>query len=948
MALTPNELLQYMYDPARAQEQILNHISEAVNGKLDIADPNNPFTMLLEAVSTVGGSNIINFKNMVQLIHPNLATNLEALYHHLSDDELANMFAIPAEANIAFYINIIELNQFGYRPNGADYVELVIPEYTTVTVADTTFTLLNDILIRRYDSGNIFVEQQTSTEDIAVNDIGILDSAVTTDSNAVPWLIFETRLKQVTRKVIKDTIIAAEGFQKKTPLTDQYFYSKVSYKNNSTGSNYARLRSSFTDEFIDPVIPTVYISRSDTEVIHRIPDVYIIDGGVSGNVTIELYETKGNLVLPINVYGLNDFDINIGNSGKSAASAASTQMTIRANSRDIVNGGRDITPLETIKESIIFNTSGDIDLPITEYDIKKNGYNYGFEIYKAMDILTERVYIANKELVDISDGDIDARADVFFNTVKLIVGEISDMSTVTVDADIIIIKSGTVFKEVNGIVSIVTDTELNIINAMTPEEKIVYLANNTYFFTPFYYIIDKSDIVVDSRVYNLDQTQHGRMLLVSKNNNVNARINTNAVGFGKTPTGYRYLATITSNTDFENIDPRNLYMQLTIPIPDSGLEVKYKATYDEITGYFIFDINTDCYVNSNGYLKLTNGEAPTSLIEIELLSKATIHIYAIDAGEIDETRFLHGEIYETSTDSLVVYSKETIDLTFGNSIKYIWNKVSNTFTERKYLKYDADVLAFYDKDVYEIDPETGSIFSVVGGDVVYNKIHNAGDPVLDNENNQVYLHRKGDVILDENGLPTIDQSVGVIRYIDILMFEYVYKLANSKIYTNYLTSIIEMLTLWLVNNLDELNSKMLENTIIQYRTYRQALPVKIFINNVTHSLPYKARPSVTLYSKRDGYSKNELLLIKNTIGQIIHNHLDKLTVSYSDIKDEIKETLGSDILGVKITGIDNGQNIEVFSSYNKTSRLALDKRLELNSNNELIVRYNIDLTINKV
>ena len=40
----------------------------------------------------------------------------------------------------------------------------------------------------------------------------------------------------------------------------------------------------------------------------------------------------------------------------------------------------------------------------------------GFEIFKAMDIITERLYIASKNVTDINTDIVASRADIFFNT----------------------------------------------------------------------------------------------------------------------------------------------------------------------------------------------------------------------------------------------------------------------------------------------------------------------------------------------------------------------------------------------------------------------------------------------------------------------------------------------------------------------------------------------------
>ena len=54
--------------------------------------------------------------------------------------------------------------------------------------------------------------------------------------------------------------------------------------------------------------------------------------------------------------------------------------------------------------------------------------------------------------------------------------------------------------------------------------------------------------------------------------------------------------------------------------------------------------------------------------------------------------------------------------------------------------------------------------------------------------------------------------------------------------------------------------------------------------------------------------------------------------------------LGSDVLSVKVTGIDNA-NSELIYIEDKNTRLSLDKILVINDYNQLEVKYNVDVAI---
>jgi len=448
MAINQTTLASYVYDPNKIQKYILEEIENITNGGTVVVEPTNPFTMLMEATAVNAANAVIEPKKIVRKLYPNLAITPSDLYHHLSEDELVNMFATPAEASFIFYINVKNFQSVGYRPTGANYVETILPMDTEVTVNNYPFTLFNDIVIRLYDDGGTFVEQQTNTNPIANNALGVLSSGIISDADAQPWIIFETLLKQVKKHTITETINKAEGYNKAVTITDKYYYSTISYSNTYTNNNYLELPKSHNEEYINPNIPTVYINVMDTTIGIRIPDVYMVDGNVSGNVKMEVYETKGNIFLPLTKYGTKDFKVALGDKGTSISAATIYNIVVLADSRTDVADGKDTLTTAEIQSRIIGNSTGMINTPITDLNIKTKGSYSGYDIFKTVDTITERLYTATKNLPEIVTDLIHSRPDVYFNTLNLTISEITNFNYINKNVNNIIIKSGTVFKDV--------------------------------------------------------------------------------------------------------------------------------------------------------------------------------------------------------------------------------------------------------------------------------------------------------------------------------------------------------------------------------------------------------------------------------------------------------------------------------------------------------------------
>jgi len=950
MELTREVLQQYVYNPNMVQKLILDQIESGSNGELVVSDPTNPFTMLLEAAAVTSYNSLVESKNVIRKKYPNLAVRSDELYHHITDDELSNMFAIPAEVHIVFYVNILNLKTSGYRPIDANYIETTIPHNTEVIVLDTPLTLLNDIVIRLYDNNSIYVEQHTSSIDIAYADVGIIPSTVITDNSGIPWILFETKVKQCKRINKNIAVSVSEGFNQIITATDKYFYSDVKYKNSYTNNQYYPIYKTHSDEYLDPVKPTVYVSIYEKDILFRIPDMYLVDSGISGNVNIDLYETKGKIYLPINKYTFENFTITLGDTGMNESASTSTNIAILANSRDILEGGSNGMSTEELRSSIVFNTTGDIDLPVTDYQLSRYASMAGYNIYKITDIVTERMYIATNNLPSISSNLILAEQDVFFNTTKVLLEDIYNNPNINIQRNNFVIKSNTVFKYVNGIVTIVTEEELNYISLLSNIQKIEFFKTNKYFYTPYYYLITNDDKYTYSTVYDLDKPVAKDLKIVGKNLNIHPRANIDKFTIIKIASGYRLVFTIIANEEFKNIPTNQIGVQLVLPLVGNNLKSTHYATYDTNTQYYSVDIITNLFIEDEN-IDLLSGVSNVYDMKFSMKSIVNIYLYTTDITVVDNTGYLLDEIIKEKNKQYTVISKETLNIDFGNKLEYIWNRLYNTYTERKFLKYTYNVPLTYEEDVYDIK-DNGSIYECVTKngvtEIVYDKIYSKGDNVLDSDSNIVYKHKIGDVVLDSNGLPTIDTIAGVVRYIDILMLEYEFKLSSNTAYVNYKDSILDILSTSLLKDIPDLNNKLLENTKLVYKSYKTCKNIVVSINNVFYSAPFLVKPTITLYiNSTNILSNDDIYLYKSIIGKVINKHFNNQTIILEDIRNDIIASIGNIVAAVKITDIDS-INSEVINIKDKTNRLTLSKELDIDKNNDLLVKYDLTVIIQYV
>lgn len=956
--LSRNELKKYAYNPELGQKRILELITKAHDENVVLTSATSPFNMLLEGIAILTANSIQESMSIMRGKYPDIALTRRDIAHHISDDEILGLFSKPGSVNVIFKVSITDIVSNGVRPTGARHIEFTIPERTVITVYNTDLTLLNDIVVKYYDNNTSFVEMMPNDNPVSIKDIGIIPSVIVTTEDGHPYIYFEVRIPQVTLTVKSFPVIGSEGFTKTLPFQaydNRFYFAKVSYL-NGTNTTPVNIPIGYNDEYMDPYIPRAYLNIVDNEVTDKlvieaakihIPDIYFVNGSISGTIYIELYETKGGIYLPLTEAVAEDFSFKFGLTGKSSSTAAAPNINMLLGSNDIIASGSNGLTFEELRKAIIFNTKGTQNLPITDYQLAYSNKLDKFEVIKETDTLTERSYLAMRNIDKEPITGIRALQDVYFNTVNIVLEHYLKHPYVSTFEDNFIIKSGAVFVAKNSVIDIVSKTELTEINNMTLSDRIGYFKLNKYFITPFYYVISRENNYSNARVYDLDKPMIKSMRILDINRDIQHRINTVAYTIFKNKNGYEVVSKIKKNAEGESILPEYLHNTLVIELI-SGNKVYIDGVYDDVHDVWRFDIKTDHYLTPNNELRLLNGRANTASNYTKLVTQAYFVIHTTDSSVYTNDTFL-GNILPLHTDSSnrTILANESIVLELGHRLDSILSKIAVSYTARKYKRYPNDVMGYYTESVFEKDEKSGWGVKVKNGRLMARFMHKKGDPILDENGNHVVMHRKGDVILDHRGMPTVDDIGGMVRHIDICMLDYEFYMATQESYGKYNEMCIDQLRSFILETLPSRKDVLLENTSLAYKSYKTILPIKARINNIVYGLSSHIRPKVVLYYNVNTdfkLSAADLETVKDKVGFIIDKYLENTTIRLNEIEDNIKKELGEDIIAVKITGIDNNDSrIIVFED--TTLRLSLYKALILNDYNKLEVKYDIDVSI---
>ena len=949
MPITKNEMLAMIYDPSLIQKKQLDLLAQSVGGDFVVSDPTNPFCMLLEATNATAAAAVVECNNIIRKKYPSLASAKDDIYHHLFEEQLTSVFASPAEVEVRFYVNVIDLKNSGYRPAGANYVETTIPKYTKVTILDIPLMILNDIVVKLYDNNTIFIEQLLNNDNnIAYSDIGTLEGRLYSLAEETPWIEFRTKAKQLNMVTSNKTVVASDGFKTNIPIEDKYCYAQVSFK-TGTGGVSKVLPIMYNDEYIDPLTPCVFISPYEGNVLVRIPDVYLLEGMVAGSVTINIFTTKGKLYIPINKYLMDDFQVELGDTGSTPSSASIKNITLLANSPATIDGGVDSLTDNELRRIVIKGVTN-TEFPITTAQLERAGDMKGYKIINIQDVITGRLFLALRSLPDISSNLVFAKQDVFFNTVKVVLKDVENMENVVSNATNFIIKSNSIFKENNGIVTLATKEQISYLNKLTPVRLMEHLETNKYFYNPFWYVIENNETYTNSRVYDLDNPDVETIRILNKNLNVTPRVNINQYDLSRISSGYRLLVTLAKGDGFEDLEQDSVRLQLKLPLFGGQSFAYIDGTYLQEQDFYEFVIETDMILDENDRMLLNNGVSELYTKKFDLNLDALIYTMSDDPIITDKTMFLQDEISNPTNEKLTVFTKEQLKLRFGTRLKQIYNRLYNVYGENKYKVYDHDLPLTYQDDVFKTD-ENGCVAHCNEEDaddlheVEFEILHHKGDPVLDKDGEPIYKYRKGDTVLDSYNRPIVDQRGGVIRYIDMLLLEYEYFVANSGAYENYKKSTAETLVNYITNDMIDLNDRLLENTEVLYRSYKTCKPVTVIINNTEETIPYLITPHITLYlSNTSSLTTADIEEYKNIIGGIINRYIDRSVIKLEEIKGEIKTAIGNTVTGVKISNLDP-KDSEIITIKDENVKLTLNKTVAFNSNNEYIVKYNIKLDI---
>lgn len=952
------------YNPAGMQRLIWKNLAALSNGDREVCDATNPFAFGIDAACCLTAAFMIENQVNNRAQYPYAAQTWDDLYRHMSDKDYIDRFSQPSHTTMSLLLSKQEVLDRAVPTDNPNIRKLVIPRNTYFTVAEVNFSMQYPIELRVMSHGGLQI----------VYDVDIVSPLEDLVSNVVPvaevsnaglvWLKIDIDVAQFDIITRKGTLNQATGFQATIDIADQYYYTRV-YVEDNNGA-WQEIRTTHSDQIYDATVPTAVLRVVGQTVTVEIPQVYTTTLLLNRGIRIDVYQTKGPMNMILDNYDFPRFKgtmLALDESEDNAFVAPlKTFHNIAVFSQAVVSGGRNELTFEDMRDRVIKNATGSVTIPITNVQIETTLVNAGYSVVKNIDDITNRVFLATRALPEPTTGEtvstdtknVVTGAAISIETLSLSFDSISELSSVIDNGDRITITPDTLYKDVGGVVKFLSDTELAQIQSLPVDSRALAVTNGNYLYTPFHYVLDTTSEEFDSRPYYLDGPKVLTKSFVSENDTTLLQVSTGSYELKRSANGYTLRVIAASNDAYKALSDDQVHVELAF-IPPGERDYAYligtHAGFDENNErVFDFPIDTRFDVNGSDQLVLNSfllyseesHKTPTDLTSdfVILWSSSAVMPDGYVKSSIDD---ILGTFELPARIAGITHEK--LSIKFGEALDTLWARSRSVISSVPYMTYTVDVPWTYAEDVYQKNLD-GSIVTIVDGLPVYTKLHSKGDIVYEDDGvTPSYRYRVGDPILDNDGNPVPASTRGMTRQLDMLFIEGAYWFATEGSTVSYRNMITKLLVGWLVEDLEGVQSTLLEQTRLYFypKSTMGGIDVMILDGLVT---TIEAGQSFTLtLSVSEAVDKNDALKAKleRTAIQTLAAGLKDEMVAHSVLVDNLQDILGSDIKGLTLSMLGDSQNISVATVMDPATRLGIRKRLAALPDDTLTVQDDVTI-----
>ena len=944
-------------NPSLIQQTILQRMKEQLgNENYDITSASNPFMMLTET-SVLNTSAIVREEEAIlRRLYSSMAMSEEELYCHMSDRDYVGRFATPVTNNFYILLSIEEIKAKAKATSVSGISKLVIPRFTSVKVGDLTYTMQYPINIRVMRHGGL---QITYDNDVT-------SPIQTLTSNMVSWeTVTIERIEYVRMKVpIQQFVLTSHtlpinntsAVNATFTFDDQFYYCRI--YNTTDGVNWTEVRTTHSDQVFDPKVPTVVLKKIDSTLNVRIPITYTSSSEISGTLRIDVYTSKGKLSTSMESYGLDAFTWSFNGMGDDDTYSAplNSMSYIFIYSDEVVSGGKNGKTFLELRDAVVNDTLTRVDSPISNLQLRTSLENKGFDIVTAVDTVTDRQFLATRQLDAPSNGILVSSMGTYMGTLQSSYDALVKHPSIVSNGNRLTITPNTLFEIDNGVISVVNDADVQGMKTMGTDALVREINNRRFLYTPFYYVLDINNDAFDVRAYALDAPAIQYKSLVDANDSSLMQAYIKDYHISKSADGYLLTFTATGDDTFNKLDAGNVVAQVSYQPRNETSWAACNATYlgvKDNVRYYQVEFKTKHDLDSYNRLHTTNFSMFSDIqtnygIALEDNIDITFVIRNQDMTEYLPTtldRKIQTHLLTSETGYMCV-TCERLHIKFGSVLDSLWRQHRSVITSKDYETYDSDVPYVREDTVYERD-EFGNVVVTTdaNGKPSFKVKYEKGSIIKDDAGNPIIRYRNGNLKRDSQGNLILRNERGIAREFTLMFTDGMFYFVTDSEALSYRSETTATLMSW-VDTLDGLESSLLEKSELYLFPTQTMGDVKVLVlDGQTTSISIAQNFAIEFFMSDVGFRDTQLReAVVATTKKLIVEQLNQRTVSISSITTALKEALGDAVISITVSGLGGSLNLSTITMKDDTARLSLAKRLVVKSNSTLAVEDSIDVT----
>lgn len=943
-------------NPSAVLQLVMDNLSDLTSGEVIFVDPSNPAVSLFETAVMLSSANVDQNIAGLRRLYPSLAQTPEDLYHHMSYRDYLNRFASPSTDDFIFLVSYSQFIQRMVPVQDTDYSMIVIPRGTQIVVNKyVTYTLQYPIQIKFFDTQGLEVSYDTSVvsplQSLTTNIV--VATVVTEPTSQEKWIRFTIPAVQVKVKKVTDNIQLGRYFVKEIEFEDQFSMARAFYRNSST-SKWIEMNTTHSPTVYNPKTPTIQLKVINQVLVASIPLVYQNSGLVIGEVRIDIYTTKGAEIINMAEYAISDFVLNMTTLDPvvdtSVFTAAAVNVTVQPRSNAIMTGGKNALTFEQLQQRVINNTMGEPSVPITLKSISASSENRGFELMHSVDVVTDRIFLATRKLPKPSDPKLVTSANIGISSYLTNDPTAIDHEWVRVHGQRTTFLSKNLYLSENGVIRLLSVSEVQSIQQLDSINLLSVVNGQQFLYSPFYYVLDTSSQELQVRAYHLDSPSASTLNFMSQNATIQLVVNTSAYEFVKIDEGYKLRIQTNSGNFYKQLNDTEVMAQISVLIPGSSLYAYWQGVQTAVTQtgerVFEFTLTTDYDVDANGRIVVTNARIDSSLETVaEINLNSVFNIFHL-------TTSITSQYVPSDIDDLVgrfmlpnpcaVITREQVALEFGVSLDLLWVRARTLAETSNYETYSVDVPAVYKEDVFD----TPAIV-IEDNEIKYRYLAHRGDPMLDEEGEVIYEHRKGDIVYID-GEPVISSKNIGSREFDMLMIDGRHYFVNDPAYLDYNNEFVSLIVDWVTQDIPAIQAKALEKTKVFFYPKSQLTGADVVVADLTNER-ISSEQSITVdVAVTDEVFRNlaQRQLLRTKAIQYLDTWIAADKIAISTAIQGLKDVFGDVASSIMVSGLGGSRNLNFVNLVQNQQRLCLKRVLAIQQDGTYVIQE--DVTVNFV